>query len=82
MLATYEQEAQLCVTSGASYETYLCRLYEQEVLGCMSRKIQLRIKKAQFPSLKTLDNFDFGHGSKSLNTFPDFRARLEEYHHL
>lgn len=59
ILATYEQEAQLCVTSGASYESYLCRLSEQEVLSRMSRKIQLRIKKAQFPSLKTLDNFDF-----------------------
>jgi DNA replication protein DnaC len=59
MLASYQQEATLCQTSGASYETYLCRLSEQEVLSRMSRKIQLRIKKAQFPSLKTLDNFDF-----------------------
>lgn len=49
----------MCQTSGASYESYLCRLSEQEVLSRVSRKIQLRIKKAQFPSLKTLDNFDF-----------------------
>lgn len=60
MLACYQAEASLCLESGASYETYLYRLSEQEILSRMGRKIQLRIKKAQFPSLKTLDNFDFG----------------------
>lgn len=59
MLSSYQQEAILCQTSGDSYETYLYRLSEQEVLSRMSRKIQINIKKAQFPSLKTLDNFDF-----------------------
>ena len=59
MLASYQEEASMCLQSGASYETYLHHLCEQEVLSRMSRKIQLRIKKAQFPSLKTLDRFDF-----------------------
>ena len=59
ILASYRDEASVCLQSGARYETYLHHLAEQEVLSRMGRKIQLRIKKAQFPNLKTLDSFDF-----------------------
>lgn len=59
MQSIYQEEANACLMSGASYEAYLQRLCEQEVLSRLNRKIQLCIQKAQFPSLKTLDVFDF-----------------------
>lgn len=59
MLASYKTEAELSLQAGTSYEKYLHTLVEQEVLGRMSRQTQMRIKKAQFPSLKTIDNFNF-----------------------
>lgn len=59
MRASYKKEAEESLKSGDSYETFLCRLSEEEVLGRLNRHVQIRIKKAQFPSLKTLENFDF-----------------------
>lgn len=59
MRANYQKEAEESLKTGASYETFLCRLSEQEVLSRLNRHVQVRIKKAQFPSLKTLDSFDF-----------------------
>lgn len=59
MLSSYKAEAEECLKSGVSYEVFLNRLAEQEVLGRMSRQVQVRIKKAQFPSLKTIDSFNF-----------------------
>jgi len=59
MLASYAEEAERCLKSGTSYEAFLNRLAEQEVLGRMSRQVQVRFKKAQFPALKTVDSFNF-----------------------
>lgn len=59
MLAIYKQEALESLKKSDSYETFLCHLAGQEMLGRMSRRVQVRIKKAHFPALKTLDNFNF-----------------------
>lgn len=59
MRKAYVNEASQCLKTGESYETFLCRLSEQEVLSRLNRHVQTRIKKAYFPSLKTLDSFDF-----------------------
>jgi DNA replication protein DnaC len=59
MLGAYQQEAEQSLKIGDPYETFLCKLAEQEVLSRSSRQVQNRIKKASFPSLKTLDSFDF-----------------------
>lgn len=59
MRENYQKEAEESLKAGASYEKFLCCLSEQEVLGRLNRHVQMRIKKAQFPSLKTLDSFDF-----------------------
>lgn len=59
MLASYQHEAERCLQRGDSYETFLYNLSEQEVLGRLSRRIQVLIKKAYFPTLKTIDNFEF-----------------------
>ena len=59
MKENYQSVAQDSLKEGASYEKFLCRLSEQEVLSRLNRHVQVRMKKAQFPSLKTLDSFDF-----------------------
>lgn len=59
MRASYKKEAEESLKRGDSYETFLYRLSEMEVLGRLTRQVQVRLKKAQFPSLKTLENFDF-----------------------
>ena len=59
MVCSYKKEAEESLKIGDSYEAYLCKLAEQEVTGRLVRQVQSRIKKAQFPSLKTLDIFDF-----------------------
>jgi DNA replication protein DnaC len=59
MKEQYHLMAEACLKTGSSYQTYLCQLSEQEVLSRLNRHVQVRIKKAQFPSLKTLDTFDF-----------------------
>lgn len=59
IMAIYQKEAQECMQTGVSYEMFLQRLLEQEVLARMNKKIQAAIKKAHFPSLKTVEGFDF-----------------------
>ena len=59
MRENYSKEAEESLKVGDSYEKFLCRLSEQEVLSRLDRHVQIRIKKAQFLSLKTLDSFDF-----------------------
>ena len=59
MRASYKKEAEESLKRSDSYEAFLYRLSEEEVLGRQTRQVQSRIKKANFPSLKTLENFDF-----------------------
>lgn len=59
MRDNYQKEAENSVKTGASYEKFLLQLSEGEVLSRLNRHVQTRIKKAQFPSLKTLDSFNF-----------------------
>lgn len=58
-LKSHEAVAERCREKGEDYVDYLLQLSEEEVLGRQSRAIQSHIKKARFPSLKTLDAFDF-----------------------
>lgn len=59
MRASYKKEAEESLKRGDSYEAFLYRLSEEEILGRLTRQVQTLIKKAHFPSLKTLENFDF-----------------------
>lgn len=58
-LKEYKRLGDQCCQEKTSYDTFLLRLSEQEVLSRESRAVQTRIKKAKFPVLKTLDSFDF-----------------------
>lgn len=55
----HQEVADACQEKGADYGQFLLQLSEMEVLSRHSRAVQQRIKKARFPSLKTLDCFDF-----------------------
>lgn len=44
-----------------SHEVFLTRLLSEECSAKFARQIQCRIAQARFPSVKTIDNFDFQH---------------------
>jgi len=48
-----------CAQDKCDYVTYLLRLIEGEVAGRQQRAMERRIKAAKFPTLKTIDRFDF-----------------------
>lgn len=59
MAKCYEQLAEEARRNQATYEEYLCCLLEQQIEARETSGIKLRISEAKFPTLKTLDSFDF-----------------------
>lgn len=59
ILAHYQEEAQKAAQEKLSYENYLARLVEMEAMNKLDRSINAKIQKARFPSLKTMEEFDF-----------------------
>ncbi|MBI9018434.1 MAG: IS21-like element helper ATPase IstB [Phycisphaerae bacterium] len=55
----YKDVAKRCAKDNSDYETYLLRLIEREVDVRQQRAMERRIKDARFPSIKTIDSFDF-----------------------
>ena len=51
--------AQQCAAEGVDHPRYLLRLAELELLERERRMIERRIKEARFPTVKSLDSFDF-----------------------
>lgn len=60
----YLQEAENAANTKLSYQDYLLRLLEQEVLSKIERSVNRRIQLATFPQLKRLEEFDFAFQSK------------------
>ncbi len=58
-LREYEKVASQCATDKAPYDAFLLRLSELELLERERKGTQRRIKQAEFPANKSLDNFDF-----------------------
>ena len=67
-LKCYQDVANQCGKERKDYIDYLSQLSEMEVSNRHNRAVQQRIKKARFPTLKTLDSFDF-------NAVPTFNQR-------
>lgn len=61
MKANYMTEAEKAVKAKLSYQDYLLRLVEQEVLSKIDRSINRRIQIAGFPQIKRLEEFDFSY---------------------
>lgn len=55
----YKQFASQCVSEEVDFEEYLFRLVEREVLDREARQKERFIRAAKFPSIKTLETFDF-----------------------
>jgi DNA replication protein DnaC len=59
MLRDYASVAAVCGRESASFETFLLRLCERELVERQQRATERRIKAAKFPTLKTIESFDF-----------------------
>jgi DNA replication protein DnaC len=58
-LREYDRLAKQCAQEGTDFPTYLLRLCEQELIDRERRLIERRIRVARFPTVKSLDSFDF-----------------------
>jgi DNA replication protein DnaC len=58
-LREYDRLAKQCAQEGNDFSTYLLRLCEQELIDRERRLIERRIRAARFPTVKSLDSFDF-----------------------
>lgn len=59
MREIYQQEAENAANTKISYQDYLLRLLEQQVLSKIDRSINRKVQLAAFPQLKRLEEFDF-----------------------
>ena len=57
--AECEKVAARCATDNVDHLTYLLQLLELELLDREKRAADRRLKAAKFPTIKTLENFDF-----------------------
>jgi DNA replication protein DnaC len=55
----YDKVAQQCATEGVDHPRYLLRLSELELIERERRNVERRIREARFPTVKSLDSFDF-----------------------
>jgi DNA replication protein DnaC len=60
----YNQEADNAALNKLSYQDYLHRLLENEVLNKIDRSINRKLQVAGFPQLKGLEEFDFSYQPK------------------
>mgnify|MGYP003408051130 FL=1 len=58
-LREYDKVAQQCADEGVDHPRYLLRLTELELIERERRMVERRIKLARFPTIKSLDSFDF-----------------------
>lgn len=58
-LREYDKLARQCASEGQDHVQFLTRLVELELIDRERRMIERRIKAARFPTVKSLDSFDF-----------------------
>jgi DNA replication protein DnaC len=68
-LREYDKVARQCAAEGVDHVQFLLRLVELEVIERERRMVDRRIKAAKFPTVKSLDSFDFA-------AFPDLNKAL------
>jgi DNA replication protein DnaC len=56
---TFEEEAGKAAKSEMSYTAFLTRLVDNEIAAKLDRSVTIRLSKAGFPVLRTLEAFDF-----------------------
>jgi DNA replication protein DnaC len=58
-LREYDKVARQCATEGVDHVRYLLRLAELEMIDREQRLVERRIRAARFPTVKSLDSYDF-----------------------
>ena len=58
-LREYDKVARQCAAEGLDHVRYLLRLAELEMIDREQRLVERRIRAARFPSVKSLDSYDF-----------------------
>jgi len=58
-LREYDKVARQCAAEGVDHPGYLLRLAEQELIDRERRMVERRIREARFPTVKSLESFDF-----------------------
>lgn len=58
-LREHEKLARQCAAEGADHLRYLLRLAELELIEREGRMVERRVREAHFPTVKSLDSFDF-----------------------
>ena len=58
-LREHDRLARQCAAEGADHLRYLLRLAELELIEREGRMVERRIRAAHFPTVKSLDSFDF-----------------------
>ena len=58
-LREHDKSARQCAAEGADHLRYLLRLAELELIEREGRMVERRIREAHFPTVKSLDSFDF-----------------------
>ena len=58
-LREYDKIAQQCAAEGLDHPRYLLRLSELELIEREGRMVERRIREARFPTVKSLDSFQF-----------------------
>src|SRR5262249_33444828 len=58
-LREYDKLAQQCAAEGVDHPRYLLRLAELELIDRERRMVERRIREARFPTVNSLDSFDF-----------------------
>lgn len=60
----YDKEAETAAKAKASYQEYFYRVLQQQIVVRIDNSVNARIKKARFPFLKILEEFDFSYQPK------------------
>jgi DNA replication protein DnaC len=55
----FEEEATTAAKSEMSYTAFLTRLIDEEIAAKTDRSVGIRVSKARFPMLRTIEEFDF-----------------------
>ena len=58
-LREHDKLARQCASEGVDHTAYLLRLAELELLDRERRMVERRVREARFPTVKSLDSFDF-----------------------
>jgi DNA replication protein DnaC len=59
--SSYESIAMAATKAKMSYQEYLYKVLQEQVIARIDNSVNARIKKARFPFLKTLEEFDFSY---------------------